>query len=187
MKREELEYLLSQFVDGTLSEFDRARVDELLSSSSEAREILGEYEKLNRALRSLPTVPDLNWTKVQTLIQGAIADADAPVRNYTLDFAIWSRRLAAVATIVIVAGLGWTLLRNSPSDPSIATMGTPIVQIAGPQVERASAPAFSDISIGPANETVDWSVRYEQTLVSRPGRVVIATGSSIPQDTTPTY
>src|SRR5712671_1547160 len=72
MTREEMEFLLSQHLDGTLSREDEGKVRELLESSAEARAILGEYQNLDRVLKGAKDLPAVKWDVLAEKISGAV-------------------------------------------------------------------------------------------------------------------
>jgi hypothetical protein len=71
MTREEMEFLISQHLDRTLSREDEAKVRELLASSQEAREILGEYQKLDGVLKS-QGAPAVKWDVLAEKISAVV-------------------------------------------------------------------------------------------------------------------
>ena len=71
MTREEMEFLLSQHLDGTLSHEDEAKARQLLASSPEAREILAEYQKLDSVLKNQNS-PAVKWDMLASTISAAV-------------------------------------------------------------------------------------------------------------------
>src|SRR3954469_4239276 len=83
MTREEMEFLLSQHLDGTLSHEDEAKVRQLLASSVEAREILAEYQKLDSVLKNQNS-PAVKWDMLASTISAAVdgvSEANAVSEN----------------------------------------------------------------------------------------------------------
>ena len=80
---DELEYAISQYLDGTLPPLERAALDERLAVDADARAILAEYRTLDASLKSLP-LPALAWERVAAQIQQAIAQEEAPIPHYSL-------------------------------------------------------------------------------------------------------
>jgi len=72
MTREEMEFLISQHLDGTLSREEEAKVRELLRSSEEAREVLGEYQKLDEVLKGAAGAPGMKWDVLAEKISAAV-------------------------------------------------------------------------------------------------------------------
>src|SRR4051812_11573181 len=72
MTREEMEFLISQHLDGTLSHEEEAKVRQLLESSAEAREILAEYQKLDVILKTSAASPAVKWEMLAEKISGAV-------------------------------------------------------------------------------------------------------------------
>src|SRR3954452_23858301 len=71
MTREEMEFLISQHLDGTLSHEDEAKVRQLLASSAEAGEILAEYQKLDNVLKTQNS-PAVKWDMLASTISAAV-------------------------------------------------------------------------------------------------------------------
>jgi anti-sigma factor RsiW len=72
MTREEMEFLLSQHLDGTLSREDEAKVRELLETSAEAQAVLGEYQKLDSLLKGAKDLPTVKWDVLAERISSAV-------------------------------------------------------------------------------------------------------------------
>lgn len=72
MTREEMEFLISQHLDGTLSREEEAKVRELLTSSDDAREILAEYQKLDGILKGSAAAPAVKWEMLADKISSAV-------------------------------------------------------------------------------------------------------------------
>jgi len=71
MTHEEMEFLISQHLDGTLSSEEQAKVRQLLASSDEARGILAEYQKLDNVLKSAGS-PAVKWNLLAEKISQAV-------------------------------------------------------------------------------------------------------------------
>jgi anti-sigma factor RsiW len=72
MTRDEIEFLISQHLDGTLSREDEAKVRELLNTSQEAQAILAEYQKLDGVLKSAKDLPAVKWDVLASTISSAV-------------------------------------------------------------------------------------------------------------------
>src|SRR4051812_19786782 len=72
MTRDEMEFLISQHLDGTLSPGDEAKVRELLETSAEARKIAAEYQKLNAVLMGGKDLPAVKWDVLAERISKAV-------------------------------------------------------------------------------------------------------------------
>ena len=60
MTRDELEFSISQYLDGTLPEAQRPALEARLAEDAEAQAILAEERALTRLLRSEP-LPEVRW------------------------------------------------------------------------------------------------------------------------------
>jgi anti-sigma-K factor RskA len=72
MDSEQMEFLISQYLDGTLSGEEEAGVRELLASNEEARRILGEYQKLDGVLKGARGGPAVKWDVLAEKISEAV-------------------------------------------------------------------------------------------------------------------
>src|SRR3954471_20504848 len=84
MNREQLEYSISRYLDGTLPATERLSLDIRLNQDSEARNLLAEYrafdQSLSEAKASLPQMPEVNWDAFASRISASIdaaQEADA--------------------------------------------------------------------------------------------------------------
>src|SRR3954447_25386102 len=82
----ELEFLISQYADGTLPAEGRGALEEVLRRDPAARALLEEYRGLDRALNGAATAPAIagvDWDRLAERISGAVtkqADATATDR-----------------------------------------------------------------------------------------------------------
>lgn len=182
MTRDELEFQISQYLDGTLSSDEMAALQERLASDADARRLLAEYRRLNEHLaRALP-LPAVNWGRLAEHLSSVVADADAPVVAGRIGPAGWSwrSRLAIAASILIAASAGLLVynahrLRVMPASSAIHPANSSVVVI-GPQVEPATGPVVQQITVGPSPELAakgnSW--RYAEGVVTRPSSATIS-------------
>ena len=188
MTHDELEFSISQYLDGTLPALEKAALEDRLAKDAEARALLSEYQKLQGVLmqsRVLHAPPALDWDKLADQIKRDLADEEAPIRNYSISSHSWLRWASGVAAAAVVAfavGVAVYVSRPAPriTDGSSGAAGA--IHVAGPAAETATSPAIAQVSVGPADElTQSW--RTSQTIVTRPPRVVIASGYNSAQYT----
>jgi anti-sigma factor RsiW len=77
MMTEQLEFLLSQYADGTLPAEQRAEVELRLAEDEEARSVLAEYRKLDEALVTSRGAPAVQWDEFAAQIGDAVARSGA--------------------------------------------------------------------------------------------------------------
>ncbi|HEY7087086.1 MAG TPA: hypothetical protein VH518_03295 [Tepidisphaeraceae bacterium] len=181
LTRDELEYCISQYIDGTLAPIERPAVEERLATDPEAREILAEYQRLNTSLKtSLPPVPNIAWDTLTEQIQTAIAAEEAPVRHYSIRSIGWVRGLAAAAAVLMVVSVAAHFLRM-PTTPIAQPVGVAV--ISGPRADVASSDVLEQIQIGPSPSfATDTRSAEEMEIVSRPTVVLIDRAASQAQD-----
>jgi anti-sigma factor RsiW len=187
MTREQLEFQISQYVDGTLSPAEVAALSGMLASDAEARALLEDFRKVDATLKTteLP-LPAINWDRFADHISAAVAEEDRATTSTPIR-AWWVRRIAIAAAVLIVVGTVILWPRPAGHDQFV-TGGNPaaaavaIVQISGP--EAATAPAVATVSIddSPAMSQ-QANYRIAEDIIYRQPRVVIASGQADRQDT----
>jgi anti-sigma factor RsiW len=188
MTRDQLEFQISQYVDGTLSADDVAALDEIFARDPEARTILAEYRAVDAMLkREGAPLPDVKWDALAATLSAAVAKEELPQRRLRIWTATWTR-VAVAAMVVFAIGLTmWihmqpatngTIANNDPVKPPVA-----VANVTGPAIESAPAAPVAIVSIGPSPLAQASHARLAETMVYRPPRVVIASGQANRQDT----
>jgi hypothetical protein len=183
--REELEYAISQYLDGTLLPLERNTLEERLAADLEARALLAEYRELNASLKALP-VPEVAWDDFASQISRSLESADAPVRSYRIGAISWTGRLAIAAVLLFATTVAVYFVRPAgktlnPTKPQIPQMTT-IAEISGPTPQQASGNVVAEINIGPAPSLAGGYWRTTEDVVARPTVVLIDTARSAGQD-----
>jgi anti-sigma-K factor RskA len=189
MTRDELEFSLSQYHDGTLGPVERATVDEVLSTDADARAMLAEYARLDALLKRAPGAPELAWDKLQARISSAVHDAEAPAVP-TFKIGNWSRVVGGVvalaAAIAIVVSV---TMRNPIAKPQSG--GPRVLEVAVGPADGGPAPsiqvgstnlASANVSVGPSPQMALSGWEYDSAFLERPSRVVIAVSPEPGQD-----
>jgi anti-sigma factor RsiW len=69
---EELDFLLMQYLDGSLPSERRAAVRNILDSHPEARTRLRSYQRLDDVFRSKGPMPSIHWEELAKRISAAV-------------------------------------------------------------------------------------------------------------------
>ncbi len=92
MSNEQLEFLISQYLDGMLPDAERSALERRLGDDPEARALLDEYRSIDQTVGTCATpLPQLRWDVVAEKISQALVRTDADERllaeysNRTLD------------------------------------------------------------------------------------------------------
>lgn len=175
MEREQIEFLISQYVDGTLPASESAALESLLARDAEARELVAEYRQLDAALKASP-VPAVRWDRFAEHLSQKIADEPEPVNSYKITFVQRTVRFAIAATILLVSGLVIRSYLIDETPPADVMALNETIEVTGPVAEAPAGQSVVQIAIGPSPEIaadpVTW--RYAEGVVYRPARVVIA-------------
>jgi anti-sigma factor RsiW len=71
---DQLEFAISQYLDGTLPPEERSALERLLESDADARHILEEYRSLDVLAKNSLPLPSVNWTRLSATISDAVAN-----------------------------------------------------------------------------------------------------------------
>jgi anti-sigma factor RsiW len=74
MTNDQIEFLISQYIDGTISGEDEAILRSVLAENADARALLAEYEKLDQLMKGTMPLPAMKWEKVSEVIGAAVDD-----------------------------------------------------------------------------------------------------------------
>jgi anti-sigma factor RsiW len=88
MTRDELEFAISQYLDGTLPAGDVRALEARLASDEEAKAILAEMKALDGVLKSPMALPAVNWEKLATTISAAVREQNEETIDVVLKHAM---------------------------------------------------------------------------------------------------
>ncbi|MCC6424653.1 MAG: hypothetical protein IT447_14360 [Phycisphaerales bacterium] len=187
MNLEELEFSISQYLDGTLPPLERAALEGRLANDPQAQEILAEQRKLNELLATVEPLPAVNWEKLSRRISRSVDQAEAPaVSRYRIGGGRIAIGITAAACLLIAATVTMVLLRPG-STYQTNTQATGVQGFASVAVlttEQPQGTPITQIRIGPAPRLASGAVwRHSDVVVSRPAQVFIAKGRINSQDT----
>jgi len=200
MTRDELEFSISQYVDGTLvDDQQRSALEERLATDAEARALYAEYQTLQGVLTtSLPAMPEVDWDQFAARVSAAVDREEMPAQSYKISRWFSAPMKFAMAASVLVAGaIAFTVMRQDNSNTGTSPTNTPtqIVRVDSPgeAVDTSSAvavnaspaqPALSVAIVPPAaDEDRPTVLRYADSVVQRPSRAMIVSAAPVGQDT----
>src|SRR5688500_6175886 len=165
MTRDELEFQISQYLDGTLAAADQSALEQRLASDVKARDLLGEYQRLDGALKSAP-LPSFDLDQLGDRICAAVAEVEVePARTYRIGFVRTVGSLALAASVLLAIGFGVRLMRpgplTGPGGTSLAQAPTEIEVVdsrpigADPGAPVAPSTAGVEVAVGPSKVLQD--------------------------------
>ena len=189
MTPDQLEFAISQYLDGTLAAGEQAALEERLATDPEARALFAEYQKLDSVVKSAMPLPPIAWDDFARSISEAAASEAPPVKTFKLRMGWIGSAVALAASVAIAFGIVFTTRSNQPGpgQTSYVAVDPPkpgTITVVGPSIQAASQPAFAKVTISAPPElarTTNW--RYAEDIVTRPVRVLIASGVEAAQDT----
>lgn len=183
LQGDELEFAISQYLDGTLAADALAVLEERLATDGEVRELLREYRQINTTLRGCPSCPAVDWSDFSSRILTNIASKDVAdatadrtfplrLRPVGVSFATFVghrffRPLALAASLLVgVSAAVFIFAHHAKPVPTIA-------KVEGPKVEQSSGPVVAEVSIGPAPSVATTNWRSRDEAIDRPSIVLI--------------
>jgi anti-sigma factor RsiW len=179
---EQLEFRITQYLDGTLPAEEAAALFDELARSPEAMATLDEYRKLDALMTAEPT--GIKWDALAEHISAHIDEDQAG--RMRIGFLAAPLRIAVAAAVLLAVGVGsWLALRPDGLMDTGPERPIARVDIAGPAAEAADGNAVAQIEIGgPA--LADGEVgNFYSDYATRPQRVIIASGVDDRQDDRP--
>ena len=120
MSDEQLQFAISQYVDGTLPPAEATALEKRLQEDPAARRLLEEYRRINDLIDVALPEPEVDWDQLSTRISAAIdrEAASSPVTaeepaTYRISAYVW-KPLAMAAAVLICATVALLILRNGP-------------------------------------------------------------------------
>ena len=186
MTRDELEFQISQYLDGTLAGADQSALEARLADDADARALFDEYRRLDVVLKAAP-VPAVDWDALSTQISEAVSAQElVPARSYRIGSFRTIAGLALAASVLIGIGFGIRLLQpvgtNQPGGSMALNPAKAPVEIVVVDATPLSATSIAStqpivgIAIGPATSLQDRPgyAGFHDELISRPSQVFIA-------------
>ncbi|MDB5324651.1 MAG: hypothetical protein JWM57_220 [Phycisphaerales bacterium] len=152
---ENLEFAVSQAVDGVLADHDRHALGRRLEDA-DALAFAADHEQINALLRANAILPPIDFEafadRVSTAIEREELLAAAPLQiRPAAERPTWTRRLATAAAVMLVGAAAWPFLPHSTPKPAGPT-GEAFVEI--PAVRAPRAAGVTSITVGPSQEMV---------------------------------
>jgi hypothetical protein len=185
MISEDLEFLVSQFADGSIAgaELEAARVR--IESDADATALLAEYRRVDVMLTAAAGMPAIDFDRFQSHLSSVI-DADRPAVAGRIGFSSWRTWSAVAAGVLIAVGVGSLAHRSAVTTPVVQPNPIAIIPrpsktpgemlVVGPTVEAPSGPGSVEISIGPSPALAarDAAWQYaDSDVVSKPSSAVV--------------
>jgi anti-sigma factor RsiW len=191
MISEQIEFQISQYVDGTLSLDEQAAVDQLLAVDGRARKILADYRKLNAHLAKLNVGPSVHWDRLSEHLSAGVDRATAPVIAGRIgQWSSFSSKMRIAAAILFAAS-AWMIVRHHGHSVQPVTPQTPVsrMDVSGPQPEVANGPTIEDVQVKPSQlASGSNATRYGEGVIDHgPSKVVISGITPSPRKDSPLH
>src|SRR5687768_14026042 len=108
MTPDDLEFSISQYLDGTLAPAERDALETRLGGDAEARALFAEYEALQGVLTNAP-IPAVKWDRLAEQISAAVGREPEPAQSYKLSGWLRPARLALAASVLIAGAIAFSI------------------------------------------------------------------------------
>jgi anti-sigma factor RsiW len=197
MTRDDLEFSISQYLDGTLAPAERDALETRLGSDAEARALYAEYEALQGVIAAAP-LPPVRWDRLAGHLSAAVAAEAEPAQSYRLSRWLRPARLALAASVLLAGGVSFSVWRwGSESTTTTALDPVPPAPISIVLKDTPAAPAASSepaavaandrpvqVAVGAPPNAGDAAVvrLVSDSVVRRPSKAVIVSTAAVGQD-----
>ena len=190
MNREQLEFQISQYADGTLPAAEVAALEATLANDAEARALLEEFRKLDTIVKtSEMPLPTVDWDRFADHLSRAVADEDRATTSIPIR-ARWVKRVAIAAAVVLAFGVAalWPRHGGPPgivkvTGPDVPTApAVAIAQVGGPEVASGAPSVQVSLAEPPVQQQQQANYRMAEDIIYRAPHVVIASGQGDAQD-----
>jgi anti-sigma factor RsiW len=187
MNDEQLQFAISQYIDGTLPGQEKAELEQRLATDPRARELLAEYRRLETLVAGGVPAVDMDWSALASKISDAVAEeADAIPPTLSMP---WVWKVSALAASVLIC-IGLLVIYGSSRQPAqtheVVAGKTPAplpvpaqkaqeLAIAVLTTESVAGAPSTTVTIGPAGLT---QLENESNEAS----ITIAASPWLPQD-----
>jgi len=172
--QEQLEFAISQYLDGTLLEFDRRVLEDRLAVDAEARLLASEHAHLDAMLKRSRVEPAIDFDKFAAHLSGLIEDESSYVAQPMRMPGNFLRYSSIAAAVVLFIGAGLHFIPWNTLTPEVAAAKLEVtVQVA----EKPTAPASINIAVGPTDQLQQSGYAqgvFDDTLIPRSPRLVIS-------------
>lgn len=145
MTKDDLEFQISQYTDGTLPPEQAAALEARLASDADARAMLLEHRRVNAILRDPRALPKINWDRLRESISSNIDHSEGVVRSPVYQFPMWGFARAAVALAACLA-IGLLVYRGGSSESNRPALAK-VVQIVGPVAEASAGTRIAEVTV----------------------------------------
>jgi anti-sigma factor RsiW len=151
MASSDLEFLITQYLDGTLPQRERLELERKLSEDPAAARLMKEHRKLDGILSLAPPSPPIDWDALALRISAAVAMGVQPVQRHKLPRAWVGAAVALAACLLVAAGISLLLRRGAPPPGHAIGVDAGAAIVVGPQSEEAPGqPTIAEVTLASA-------------------------------------
>lgn len=148
MLSQELEFAITQYLDGTLAPQAKVEVEKLLRENPQARTLFEEYKRLDALVISAAgPLPSIDWTMLGKQISSAVAEADRNEQSARVYRIGWISRpsglLALAASLLIVIGATVIIIHSQTASSAARA------EVTGPHIEVPAGSVVAEVTIIP--------------------------------------
>jgi anti-sigma factor RsiW len=180
MNPHDLEFQVSQYVDGQLDAAATAALEVRLRDDAAARSLLAEYKQVAAFVRDNSSLPAINWNRLAESISTNIdaSEEQRIERRFRMPWIQVAGSIAAVAACVVI---GLFIFRSqevtSPTKSNVAVARPRIAEISLAPAQLAAGPRVADVTIDMPNDDTALAAMVWDELQPRNSRIVVTAGA----------
>jgi anti-sigma factor RsiW len=147
----DLEFRITQYLDGRLPERERLELERKLSQDPAAARLMKEHRELDGILSLAAPLPPIDWDALAMRISAAVAMQAQPVQRHKRPPAWVGVAVALAACLLVVVGVS-LLMRRGPAPSHTVGVDADAAIVVGPQAEEARGqPTIAEVTLASAS------------------------------------
>lgn len=180
MNPHDLEFQISQYVDGQLDASTAAALEVRLRDDAAARSLLAEYKQVASVVRDNATLPAINWNRLAESISANIdaSEGQSIEQRFRMP---WMQIASSIAVVAACALIGLFIFRSqdvtAPTNSTVVFAQPRIAEISLATAEPAAGPRIAEVTIDMPNDDTALAAMVWDELQPRNTRVVVTAGA----------
>lgn len=180
MNPHDLEFQISQYVDGQLDAGAAKALEMRLRDDAAARSLLAEYQQVAAVVRDNTPLPAINWNRLAESISTNIESAEEQRIEQRFRMP-WMQIASSIAAVAACALIGLFIFRSQdvtvPTDSTVVIAPSRIAEVSLATAEPAAGPRIAEVTIDMPNDDTALAAMVWDELQPRNTRVVVTAGA----------
>lgn len=179
MNPHDLEFQISQYVDGQLDAAAATALEARLRDDAAARSLLAEYQQVAAVVRDNNALPAINWNRLAESISANIdaTEGQRIEQRFRMPWMQVASSMAAVAACVLIGLFIFRSQEVTPPSDTVAGSKPRIAEISLATAEPVAGPRVAEVTIDMPNDDTALAAMVWDELQPRNTRVVVTAGA----------